>query len=97
MTDRSWPGAAGSNGGRAVICFSRQPVTRVPPGDTRAMGQAIADLLADDRRRDEMGRAGRRRALDRFGVESVVRRVEAVFDRVLAAKNNVKGWKDSEF
>ena len=43
----------------------------VPPGDARALAQAIASLLADPARRAAMGRAGRARVEQHFSSEVV--------------------------
>jgi glycosyltransferase involved in cell wall biosynthesis len=38
----------------------------VPPGDTEALAGALGRLLDDPARREAMGRAGRRRAVERY-------------------------------
>ncbi len=54
----------------------------VPPNDPRALGAAVASLLSDPSRRSEMGRAGRERALDLFGVDAMARSYERLYDSV---------------
>lgn len=50
----------------------------IPPGDQRAMVRAILDLLSDVSVREEMGRAARERAAERFSIERVIVDIEAV-------------------
>lgn len=47
----------------------------IAPGDKDAFVHAVSDLAADDDRRAEMGRAGRRRATDRFDGATNYRRI----------------------
>lgn len=54
----------------------------VPPDDPIALAEAIALLLGDPRRREEMGRQGRSRALDRFSVSRMARSYESVYRRL---------------
>lgn len=55
----------------------------VPTGDEVALGQAIADLLADPQGRARMGAHGRRRALRLWAPEPVARAYAAVFDEAV--------------
>ena len=52
----------------------------VPPGGPAHLGEALIALLKDERRRREMGEAGRRRFLEHFEIGPAVRRVEDVYD-----------------
>jgi phosphatidylinositol alpha-mannosyltransferase len=54
----------------------------VPPGDERALADAVANLLADEPRRVAMGRAARRLAEERYAWGDVARRLEETYDRV---------------
>ena len=57
----------------------------VSPGSPAHLGEALIALLKDERRRGEMGEAGRRRFLERFEMSPAVRRVEDVYDSLVAA------------
>jgi len=59
----------------------------VPPGDPRALADAIRALLRDPERRRRLGEAGRRRAEAEFSAPAMVRRVAAVYDELLAASD----------
>jgi phosphatidylinositol alpha-mannosyltransferase len=56
----------------------------VPPGDEAALADAIAGLLADEPRRAEMGRTGRELAVDLYAWPDVARRLEQIYERVVA-------------
>jgi len=55
----------------------------LPVGDVEAMAEAALDLLSDDDKRREFGRAGRRRALEEFSQDDVVARYRAVYEGVV--------------
>ena len=59
----------------------------VPPGDPRALADAIRALLRDPERRRRLGEAGRRRAEAEFSATAMVRRVAAIYDELLAASD----------
>ncbi len=54
----------------------------VPPGDAAALAGAVESLLGDSNRRMSFGRAGQRRACERFSAEVIVPRYEALYRRV---------------
>jgi glycosyltransferase involved in cell wall biosynthesis len=56
----------------------------IPPRHPAALGEAMARLLADPAACMALGRAGRQRAVREFSFAAMVRRHEAVFDRLLA-------------
>jgi phosphatidylinositol alpha-mannosyltransferase len=56
----------------------------VPPGDADALADAVVDLLADEERRVEMGRAARELALERYAWDDIARRLEEVYLEVIA-------------
>lgn len=58
----------------------------VPPRDAEALAAAAGELLDDPGRRIAMGRAGRRRAAERFSLAASVRALEALYESVLAER-----------
>jgi phosphatidylinositol alpha-mannosyltransferase len=54
----------------------------VPPGDERALADAICGLLEDEERRIAMGRAGRALA-DGYSWEGIAARLEAIYERAV--------------
>jgi phosphatidylinositol alpha-mannosyltransferase len=54
----------------------------VPPGDSKALGDALGRLLADPDERLRLGEAGRREAAQ-YAWPRVAERVLAVYERVL--------------
>lgn len=59
----------------------------VPPGKTAALGEALARLTADPDLRARLGRAGRASVVPRFGVESYVTALTALYDRLLGERH----------
>ncbi len=55
----------------------------VPPHDPPALASAINQLLGDDQRRQQLGRAAQARAYEEFTVERMIDRVYAEYDRLL--------------
>jgi glycosyltransferase involved in cell wall biosynthesis len=51
----------------------------VPPGQPDALAAALTDVLLDRARRDAMGRAGRKRFLERFTADRMVEETLAVY------------------
>jgi glycosyltransferase involved in cell wall biosynthesis len=47
------------------------------------LAAGIAELLASPETAIRMGQAGRQRALEHYNQERMVRRIEAIYDRVL--------------
>jgi glycosyltransferase involved in cell wall biosynthesis len=56
----------------------------VPRGDSRALADAMAALLADPLRRAQMGRAGRERALRLFDWDRTAAQFEQIYAKVMA-------------
>jgi glycosyltransferase involved in cell wall biosynthesis len=56
----------------------------VPPSDPDALAAAVIDLLADEERRAEMGRAAREHALANYGWDDIARRLEETYVEVCA-------------
>lgn len=55
----------------------------VPAGDSRALARSLEALIEDRARRMRYGAAGRRLALERFDVHTVIARTLAIYDRLL--------------
>jgi phosphatidyl-myo-inositol alpha-mannosyltransferase len=56
----------------------------VPPGDDRALADALVDLLADEPRRRTLGAAGRQVAIDRYSWDTIAVRLEQIYEDVAA-------------
>jgi glycosyltransferase involved in cell wall biosynthesis len=56
-----------------------------PVGDCRCMAAHALAVLRDDDRREAMGRAARKKAVERFSPELIVPKYEKVYERVLNA------------
>ncbi|HZQ81044.1 MAG TPA: glycosyltransferase family 4 protein [Gaiellaceae bacterium] len=54
----------------------------VPPSDPDALAAAVVDLLSDEERRVEMGRAARVHALANYAWDDIARRLEEVYTEV---------------
>ena len=54
----------------------------VPPGDVRALVDAVEALVADEPRRVAMGAAARQLAEERYAWSDIARRLEAIYERV---------------
>jgi colanic acid biosynthesis glycosyl transferase WcaI len=52
----------------------------VPPGDPEALARAISDLLADEHRREQLGRAGRQRVEERYAKPVVLEKYRQVLE-----------------
>ncbi|MEX0674972.1 MAG: glycosyltransferase family 4 protein [Gaiellaceae bacterium] len=57
----------------------------VPPGDPRALAQAVIALLEDEPRRQALGAAARELASERYGWEGIARRLLSVYELVAGA------------
>src|SRR5262249_57530259 len=55
--------------------------TLVPPGDTDALAGAVVELLGDEERRLEMGRAARALTEERYAWPDIAGRLGAIFGR----------------
>ena len=69
-------------GGIPEVVADGETGVLVPPGDAGALAAAIDALLAEPERAAELGVAGRRRVLERFGWRSVAERTAALYERL---------------
>jgi glycosyltransferase involved in cell wall biosynthesis len=53
-----------------------------PVGDVEGMASAALALLTDDDLHRRFGEAGRRRAVDQFGQDTVVQRYRSIYQRL---------------
>jgi glycosyltransferase involved in cell wall biosynthesis len=79
------PSVATATGGIADWLDHGESGLLVRPGDARALGRALSELLADTDRQQEMGAVGRERTLARFSPE---RHLEALLGAYARAKSN---------
>ncbi len=59
-------------------------------GDCECMAARAFSILSNDKLREEMGRAARKKAVENFSPDRIVTQYEQVYERVL---NTDKGWK----
>ncbi len=76
------PSVAFGVGGIPEVTLSGKTGELVSFGDTAALAQAAADLLADPTRRTKLGRAAQARARAQFSAAAIVPRYEALYRRV---------------
>jgi glycosyltransferase involved in cell wall biosynthesis len=58
----------------------------VPPGDSDALGDAIATLAADANRREQMGARARAHVRERYSVDRLVRDIDELYTELLSAR-----------
>ncbi|HSX21600.1 MAG TPA: glycosyltransferase family 4 protein [Gaiellaceae bacterium] len=69
-------------GYRAVM--TPETAVMFPPGDERALTEAVVALLEDEPRRQALGTAGRRLAQDRYSWEAIARRLLDTYESLVA-------------
>jgi len=77
------PAVASNIPGYAAVA-TREAASLVPPDDPEALAGAVVELLQDEERRTEMGRAARAHALANFAWDDIARRLEEVYLEVAA-------------
>ncbi|MEA3308129.1 MAG: glycosyltransferase, partial [Chloroflexota bacterium] len=80
------PVVATAVGGTPEVVVDGETGFLVPPRDPNALAQAIIRLLRDPDLRHQMGEAGRARVAAHFSVEQMVRKTEALYEKLLAEK-----------
>jgi glycosyltransferase involved in cell wall biosynthesis len=78
------PVVATNGGGVPEIVIHGETGLLVPMGDAVAMAEAIDFLLKNPETANEMGLRGRERALSLFTIQKTARKVEGVYDELLA-------------
>jgi glycosyltransferase involved in cell wall biosynthesis len=81
---------ASSTGGLAEIVKHGQTGLSVPPADVAALADAMLQLLGDRDRAEEMGRAARRLALDRFSWAAHVDRFLELYQSLVRTAGGVR-------
>ena len=77
------PAVASDIPGYAAVAIP-EAAALVPPSDSGALAGAIVDVLSDEERRVEMGRAARAHALANYGWDDIARRLEEVYGEAAA-------------
>jgi glycosyltransferase involved in cell wall biosynthesis len=77
------PAVATSVGGVPDIVRDGVDGYLVQVGDAAKLGQRLAELAADPARRDEMGRDGRERVVERYAVARLVDEIDALYRELL--------------
>jgi phosphatidyl-myo-inositol alpha-mannosyltransferase len=80
--------ASDIEGYREVV--TPETATPVPPGDVGALVSAVESLLADEPRRIAMGAAARRCAEEQYAWPDIARRLEAIYERVVAGDRSTR-------
>jgi phosphatidylinositol alpha-mannosyltransferase len=77
------PAVASDIPGYAAVAIP-EAATLVPPNDPAALGAAVIDMLSDEARRVEMGRAARAHAIANYSWDDIARRLEETYVEVTA-------------
>jgi glycosyltransferase involved in cell wall biosynthesis len=77
-------------GGNAELVVDGDTGILVPPEDVDALVAGLRTLLDDSALRKRMGERGRKRALEQFSLDRMVRAYEALYDELLAG---VSRWR----
>jgi glycosyltransferase involved in cell wall biosynthesis len=93
--------------GCACVATSIEPVLEfmrhdaegvlVPPADPHKLADAVSGLLADNARRQRLGRAAKDQALRRFHPDAIASRLASIYEEVLAAPRGGSGENLSMF
>jgi glycosyltransferase involved in cell wall biosynthesis len=73
-------------GGNAEVAVDGETGLVVPPADPHQLAAAIGKLLEAPELAAEMGEAGRRRVLQHYQIGVMTRRIEELYEELLAAK-----------
>ena len=81
------PVIASRVGGIPEFIEDRETGMLITPGDSCALAAAICELAGDETRKKGLARAGRERVRSRYSLERMIRGVETVYERLLAAQS----------
>jgi glycosyltransferase involved in cell wall biosynthesis len=82
------PVVATAVGGVQELVVDKMTGMLVPPQDATAMADAITFLLSDKKRALAMGAAGRERVKQRFSMDAMLSKTEALYQDLLARKKS---------
>lgn len=82
----SRPVVATATGGVPEVVRHRETGLLVPVGDSRALAKALVSLLTDERRRERMGRAGRKRFERHFTAGRMVDETLRVYEALTVSR-----------
>ena len=85
------PVVATNGGGVPEIVEDGKTGILVPMGDAAAMADAICEIADDPVRARAMGRLGKKRVEERFTLEQVARKIEAVYEFLCAGSPAIEG------
>src|SRR5207253_3884628 len=74
--------ASDIDGYREVM--TKEAAVSFPPGDERALADAVVGLLEDEPRRAALGERARRIALERYSWDDIARRLQEIYEQVAA-------------
>ncbi|HEX4526554.1 MAG TPA: glycosyltransferase family 4 protein [Gaiellaceae bacterium] len=77
------PSVASDIPGYAAVAIP-EAARLVPPTDSDALAAAVIDVLSDEPRRVEMGRAARAHAVANYAWDDIARRLEEIYEEVVA-------------
>jgi sugar transferase (PEP-CTERM/EpsH1 system associated) len=80
------PVVATSVGGTPELVVNGETGLLVPSGDSDALAGAITELLEHPEVRDRLGQAGQERVKLHFSVDEMVRKIEQLYEQLLAEK-----------
>jgi len=86
------PVVATTVGGIPEVVADGQTGILVPPQSPDALAAAIVKLLRDERLRNRMGEAGRKRAEEHFSSQAMVRRFEEIYEGLWQRKQARRKW-----
>jgi len=84
------PVIATMSGGAPEIVQDGITGVLVPPRDPQAIARAALRMLQDSKIRQEMGRAGQRRAQEHFSLDRNIRETQAVYEELRKAEPSVR-------